>query len=96
MFAAPLEGWKWMEITKQRTREDWAKEMKKLVDKDFPEAEKIVLVMDNLNTHSIGSLYETYPAERSGTDKGEIGDSLQVGFSSEEIRGNPEEPRHQD
>jgi transposase len=39
--------------------------VKKLVDEDFPLAEKILLVMDNLNTHNIASLYETYPAEEA-------------------------------
>jgi transposase len=52
-------------ITEQRTRKDWAKQIKQLVDEDFPQAEKIVLVMDNLNTHSIASLYETFPAEEA-------------------------------
>ena len=53
MFVAPLEGWRRADITEQRTREDWAGQIRTLVDKDFPEAEKIVLVMDNLNTHGI-------------------------------------------
>jgi hypothetical protein len=74
MFVAPLEGWRRAEITEQRKREDWTGQIKKLVDKDFPEAEKIVLVMDNLNTHSIASTYETYPAEEAKRvkDKREI------------------------
>ena len=65
MFVAPLEGWRRADITEQRTREDWAGQIKTLVDEDFPEAEKIVLVMDNLNTHSIASLYEAFPAEEA-------------------------------
>jgi hypothetical protein len=63
MFVAPLEGWRRAEITKQRTREDWAKQIKQVVDEDFPRAEKIILVMDNLNTQSIASLYETFPPD---------------------------------
>jgi transposase len=63
MFAAPLEGRRRAEITEQRTVRDRAEQIKKLVDEDFPRAEKIILVMDNLNTHSAASLYETYPAE---------------------------------
>jgi transposase len=65
MFVAPLEGWRRAEITEQRTRKDWAEQIKRLVDEDFPLAEKIILVMDNLNTHSVASLYETFPAEEA-------------------------------
>jgi hypothetical protein len=61
MFAAPLEGWRRASPREHRKREDWAREIRRLVDVDFPEAEKILLVMDNLNTHSAGSLYETFP-----------------------------------
>jgi hypothetical protein len=63
MFVAPLEGWRRAETTEQRTCADWAGQVKKPVDEDFPGAEKIILVMDNLNTHSIASLYENYPIE---------------------------------
>jgi hypothetical protein len=63
MHAAPLEGWRRAEVTEKRTRKDWAEQIKRLVDRDFPDAEKIVLVMDNLNTHTIGSLYEAYPEQ---------------------------------
>ncbi|MDR0638448.1 MAG: transposase [Spirochaetaceae bacterium] len=47
------------------TRKDWAAQIKRLVDEDFPRAEKIALVMDNLNTHNIASLYETFPADEA-------------------------------
>jgi transposase len=74
MFVAPLEGWRRAEITEQRTRKDWAGQIQQLVDGDFPPAEKIIPVMDNLNTHSIASLYETFQAEeaRRLRDKPEI------------------------
>jgi hypothetical protein len=65
MFVAPLEGWRRAEVTEKRTRKDWAEQVRKLVDEDFLLAEKIILVMDNLNTHNIASLYETYPAEEA-------------------------------
>ena len=55
MFAAPLEGWRRAEVTEQRTKTDWAHQIKKLVTVDFPDAEKIVLVHDNLNTHTNGT-----------------------------------------
>ncbi|MDR1251816.1 MAG: transposase [Treponema sp.] len=65
MVVAPLEGWKRTEITEQRTRKDWAEQIQGLVDDDFPQAEKIILVLDNLNTHNIASWYETFPAEEA-------------------------------
>jgi hypothetical protein len=65
MFAAPLEGWRRVAVTEHRTREDWALEIKRLVDQDFPRVEKIVLVMDNLNTHTIGSLYKTFSPDEA-------------------------------
>ena len=64
MFTAPLKGWRRVEVTERRTQVDWAHQIKKLVDEDFPDAEKIVLVMDNLNTHRPASLYEAFePSE---------------------------------
>jgi transposase len=65
MFVAPLEGWRRAEVTERRTKKDWAYQIRKLVDIDFPQAEKIILVMDNLNIHTIGSLYETFPPEEA-------------------------------
>ena len=65
MFVAPLKGWRRAEVSEHRTRVDWAHQIKKLVTIDFPDAEKIVLVMDNLDIHSMGSLYKTFPAEEA-------------------------------
>ena len=48
-------------MTARRTRVDWAHQIKELVDVHYPAAERIVLVMDNLNTHSPASLYEAFP-----------------------------------
>jgi len=74
MLAAPLRNWRRAEVTEHRTRIDWALQIKKLITVDFPDAKKIVLVMDNLNTHTIGSLYKTFPPEeaRSYRNKLEI------------------------
>ena len=64
MLFAPLEGWRRVEVTDRRTRTDWAEVVRKLVDEDYPDNERIVLVMDNLNTHHPLSLYEAFePAE---------------------------------
>ena len=62
MFFAPLQGWRHVEVTDQRTKRDWAEAMRQLVDEHLPEAQTITLVMDNLNTHSPSSLYEAFSA----------------------------------
>jgi len=74
IFFAPLEAWRHVKVTDQRTMIDFAHCLRDLVDLHFPEAEKIVLVMDNLNTHKFASLYEAFaPAEaRRIIDKLEI------------------------
>lgn len=60
----PLAGWRHISVTERRTKLDWAQCIKELVDLHYPEAEKIVLVMDNLNTHTPAALYEAFtPAE---------------------------------
>jgi hypothetical protein len=61
IFFEPLAGWRAVKVTERRTMLDWAEAVRELVDVHYPEAEVIVLVMDNLNTHGIGSLYEAFP-----------------------------------
>ena len=64
MLFAPLEGWCRVEVTDRRTKADWARVVRQLVDVDYPDKERILLVMDNLNTHHPASLYEAFePAE---------------------------------
>jgi len=58
----PLAGKRIVEVTERRTRQDWARFLKVIAD-HYSEAEKITLVMDNLNTHTPGSFYETFPPE---------------------------------
>lgn len=65
LFTEPLGNWRCVEVTESRTRVDWALQIKNLVDDYYPHATKIRLVMDNLNTHTIGSLYETFPPEEA-------------------------------
>ena len=74
IFFAPLAGWRHIKVTDQRTMIDFAHCMRDLVDIHFPEAEKIVLVMDNLNTHKFAALYKAFePTEaRRIIDKLEI------------------------
>ena len=75
MVFAPLEGWRRVEVTDRRTKVDWARVVRKLVDEDYPDKDRIVLVMDNLNTHHPASLYEAFePAE--ARHRGAVGDSL--------------------
>ena len=62
MMFAPLEGWRHVEVTERRTAVDYAHVLKDLADVHFPNAKKIVLVQDNLNTHTKASLYEAFPA----------------------------------
>lgn len=64
IFFEPLQGWRHLKVTQRRTRQDWAWAMKDLVDVYYPDAERIIVVLDNLNTHNGASLYETFePAE---------------------------------
>ena len=65
MFSAPLKGWRRAEVTEKRTKLDFAHQIEKLITVDFPKAEKIILVMDNLNIHTIGSLYKAFPPEEA-------------------------------
>jgi hypothetical protein len=60
LVCEPLRGWRHVTVTERRTGVDWAHCIKDLVDVHYPEAEKIVLVMDQLNTHTIASLYEAF------------------------------------
>jgi hypothetical protein len=64
MMCEPLRGWRQVRVTDRRTRLDYAECLQELVDVHYPRAAKILLVQDNLNTHSGGSLYEKFaPAE---------------------------------
>lgn len=73
----PLKGKRQVEVTDHRTKVDWANFIKTLVDVEYADAEKIVLVMDNLNTHTGSSLYEAFePAEAK-----RILDKLEIHYS---------------
>ena len=64
LFCQPLAGWRRVQVTERRTKRDWALAIRDLVDVDFPQARRIRLVMDNLNTHTGAALYETFsPSE---------------------------------
>ena len=62
MVFAPLEGWRHVKVTDRHTAIDYAHVLRDLSDTHFPDAAKIVLLQDNLNTHKPASLYEAFPA----------------------------------
>ena len=65
MFCEPLQGYRHVRVTERRTKVDWAYALRDFLTKFYAEAEKIVLVMDNLNTHSPGSFYEAISPEEA-------------------------------
>ena len=65
MFFEPLAGKRHVKVTEQRTKKDWAQAMRELSDVHYPEAEKIIVVLDNLNTHSPASFYEAFEPEEA-------------------------------
>lgn len=65
MEVEPLAGKRHVAVTEHRTKKDWAAQMKEMLDIRYPEAKKVVLVMDNLNTHSTASFYEAFPPEEA-------------------------------
>ena len=65
VFTEPLRGWRCSHVRKTRTSLDWAEEIKYLLTECYPDHQKILLVMDNLNTHAVGSLYKRYPAQEA-------------------------------
>ena len=65
MFTEPLNGTRHVHVTAHRTAVDWANEIRDLLEVRSPEAARVRLVCDNLNTHGIGSLYEAFPPEKA-------------------------------
>lgn len=77
MIFEPLNGRRYVRVTDQRTKKDWAECMRLIVDEMYPRAKKITVVMDNLNTHSPGSLYGCFePAEAK-----RIADKLDIQYT---------------
>jgi len=65
MMACPLLGWREVVVTERRTKLDFARQMKALVDEHFPQADVVRVVMGNLNTHTKGALYDAFPPEEA-------------------------------
>ena len=77
MVCEPLRGWREVMVSDRRTRIDWAHCIKELVDVHYPDADKIVLVQDNLNTHTPASLYEAFPP----TEAKRLADKLELHYT---------------
>ena len=65
VWVEPLQGWRHVDAQPQRTRIDWALQVERLLTIDYPNAEQVILVMDNLNTHNIASLYQAFPPDKA-------------------------------
>lgn len=65
LFTEPLSGWRYAHASERRTKIDWAYHIQWLLEEQYPDAEKVVLVMDNLNTHNISSLYEAFSPDKA-------------------------------
>jgi transposase len=61
LWFEPLSGRRQITVTERRTKQDFAQVVRELVEVHYPKAERIVLVVDNLNTHTLGALYESFP-----------------------------------
>lgn len=77
MFVEPLGGRRYVSASGRRTKKDWAREVKSIVTEHYGQARKVVLVMDNLNTHTLSSLYETFSAEEAF----EIAQKLEIHYT---------------
>ena len=65
VYSEPLRGWRYARARQRRTKVDWAMEIRWLLEERYPQAKKLRLVSDNLNTHVISSLYEAFPASKA-------------------------------
>lgn len=77
LFTEPLAGWRYADAQEYRTREDWAKQIDWLLTEQYPNAEKVVLVMDNLNTHNTASLYATFEPKHAR----ELAERLEIHYT---------------
>lgn len=65
MFTEPLGSWRKVNVRETKTMIDWAQEIRLLLDVDYPDAVKVIVICDNLNTHKVGSLYEAFPPQEA-------------------------------
>lgn len=77
LFCEPLQGKCWVDVTERRTKVDWAYQIKGVINERYSEAEKVVLVMDNLNTHTPASLYEAFEPKEAKR----LADKLEIHYT---------------
>jgi hypothetical protein len=77
LFCEPLAGRRWVEVTEHRTKEDWAYQIQHLIEVRYAEADGIVLIMDNLNTHTPAALYEVFPPAQAKR----LADKLEIHYT---------------
>ena len=65
LFTEPLAGWRKVNVRETKTKNDWAEEIKELLEVDYPDVATVILVCDNLNTHKLASLYEVFPPDEA-------------------------------
>ena len=65
LFTNPLQAWRRVSVRERRTARDWAEEVQYLFDEVYPEAEQVTLICDNLNTHTLKSLYKAFAAQEA-------------------------------
>ncbi len=65
LFTEPLGHWRRVSVREHRTAVDWAEEIRRLLEEDYPQAEKVILICDQLNTHTVGALYQAFPPEKA-------------------------------
>ena len=65
LFCEPLKGWRQVTVRERRTKVEWAREMAELLRTKYKDAEKVILVCDNLNTHTAGAFYEAFSADEA-------------------------------
>ena len=77
MFTEPLGRWRKVDVRERKTSVDWADEIRTLLNDDYPQAEKVILVCDNLNTHKVASLYEAFEP----TQARQLADRLEIHYT---------------
>lgn len=77
LFTEPLAGWRRVSVRDRKTKLDWAEEIDQLLRIDYPQAEKVILVCDNLNTHKVGALYDAFDAPHAR----ELAERLEIHFT---------------
>ena len=73
MFCEPLSGWRQVTVRERRTKIDWAREVEELLRTRYASAEKVILVCDNLNTHTKGAFYEAFEPEKAQANRAPAG-----------------------